>query len=92
MCELTDCPDELHLDARVLQSLAILWSNRYGALDRLAVHVQGDALAAALVELDIDSLAFIEVLEDDVDVDGGGEEEGSHRCVAARGCAESSSR
>jgi hypothetical protein len=63
----------------MLQSLAILWSNRYGALDRLAVHVQGDALAAALVELDIDSLALIEVLENDVDVDGGGEEEGSHR-------------
>jgi hypothetical protein len=69
----------LHLDACVLQSLAILWSNCYGTLDRLAVHVQGDALAAALVELDIDSLALIEVLENDVNVDGGGEEQGSHR-------------
>jgi hypothetical protein len=63
----------------VLQSLAIFGSNRYSALDRLAVHVQGDALAAALVELDIDGLALIEVFKDDVDVDGGGEEQGSHR-------------
>jgi hypothetical protein len=69
----------LHLDACVLQSLAILWSNRYGALDRLAVHVQGDALPAALVKLDINSLALIEVVKNDVDVDGGGEEQGSHR-------------
>lgn len=62
----------------MLQSLAILWSNRYSALNRLAVHVQRDTLAAALVELDIDGLALIEVFEDDVDVDGGGEEQGSH--------------
>lgn len=63
----------------MLQSFAILWSNRHGALDRLAVHVQRDALAAALVELDIDSLTLVEVLENDIDVDGGGEEQGCHR-------------
>jgi hypothetical protein len=63
----------------VLQSLAILRSDRHGALDGLPVHVQGNALAAALVELDIDGLALIKVIEDDVDIDRGGEEEGRHR-------------
>jgi hypothetical protein len=63
----------------VLQSLAILRSDRHGALHGLTVHEQGDPLAAVLVELDIDGLAVIKVVENDVDIDRGGEEEGGHR-------------
>lgn len=50
----TNCANELHLDACVLQTFAILWPDRHCALDGLPVHVQGDPLAAAFVELDID--------------------------------------
>lgn len=63
----------------MLQSLAIFRPDRHGALDGLPVHVQGNPLTAALVELDIDGLAVIEIIEDNVDIDGGGEEEGRHR-------------
>jgi hypothetical protein len=59
----------------MLQPLAILWSDCHGTLYGLAVHVQRDPLAAALVELDVDGLALIEVFKDDIDVDRGREEE-----------------
>jgi hypothetical protein len=78
----TNCADELHLDARVLEALAILGPHRDLALDRLAIEVQRDLLFAVLVELDVDGGAVVEVLEDDVDVDGGGEEVGH----GERGC------
>lgn len=63
----------------MLQSLAIFRSDRHGTLDGLSVHEQGYPLAAVLVELDIDGLAIIQVIEDDIDIDRGGEEEGRHR-------------
>lgn len=63
----------------MFQSLAILRSDSHSTLDGLAVHVQRDPLAAALVELDVDGLALIEIFEDHVNVDRCGEEEGSHR-------------
>lgn len=63
----------------MFQSLAILRSDGHSTLDGLAIHVQRDPLAAALVELDVYGLALIEVFEDHVDVDRCGEEEGSHR-------------
>jgi len=69
----------LYFDARVLQSLAILRSDRHSALDGLPVHVQGNPLTATLVELDIDGLAVVKVIENDVNIDRGGEEEGRHR-------------
>jgi hypothetical protein len=72
----TNGANELDLDACVLEALAILGSHRDLALDRLAVEVQGDLFLARLVELDVDGGAVIEVLEDNVDVDGGGEEVG----------------
>ena len=59
----------------MFQSLAILRSDGHSTLDGLAIHVQRDPLAAALVELDVNGLALIEVFEDHVDIDGGGEEE-----------------
>jgi hypothetical protein len=46
----------------MLQSLAILGSDRHRTLDGLPIHVQGDPLTAALVELDIYCLAIIEVV------------------------------
>lgn len=72
----TNRADELHLDARVLQALAILGPYRDLALDRLAIQIQRHLLLAVLVELHIDRLALVEVLEDDVDVDGDAEEVG----------------
>jgi hypothetical protein len=73
---LTDGADELHLDARVLQPLAILGPHGDGAADGLAVHVQRHLFAAALVLLDVDHGAVVAVGEDDVDVDRGREEHG----------------
>lgn len=49
----TNGADELHLDARVLEPLAVLWPYRYRALDRLSVHIQRCLLAPVLVQLDI---------------------------------------
>lgn len=66
--------DELDLDAGVLQSLAVLWPDCDGALDRLAVHVQRGLLAAVLVQLHVDHCALVGILQDDVDVDGRREE------------------
>jgi hypothetical protein len=60
----------------VLQPLAILGPDRDLALDRLAVQIQRHLLFAALVELDVDGGAVVEVLEHYVDIDGGGEEVG----------------
>jgi hypothetical protein len=60
----------------VLEALAILGPHGDLALDRLAIEVQRHLLLAVLVELDVDGGAVVEVLEDDVDVDGGGEEVG----------------
>lgn len=74
----TNCANKLHLDSRVLQALAIFGSDSHGTLHGLAVHVQGNPLSAALVELDIDRLASVQIIKDNVDIDGGGEEEGSH--------------
>lgn len=71
-----DGADELHLDARVLEALAVLGADRHGALDGLAVHVEGGLFAAVLVELDVDHGPVVGIFEDDVDVDGGGEEVG----------------
>lgn len=78
MVQRTNRANKLHLDPRMFESLAILRSDGHGTLDGLAVHVQRDPLAAALVELDVDGLALIEVFEDHIDVDRCGEEEGSH--------------
>jgi hypothetical protein len=72
----TDGANELDLDARVLKALAILGSHRDLALDRLAIEVQRDLFFAGLVELDVNGGAVVEVLEDDVNIDGGGEEVG----------------
>ena len=66
--------DELHLDAGMLQPLAILGSHGDGALDRLAVPVQGRLFATVLVELDIDHGPVVCVLENDVDIDRSREE------------------
>jgi hypothetical protein len=72
----TDGANELDLDARVLEALAILGPDGDLALDRLAIEVERDLLFAVLIELDVDGGAVIEVLEDNVDVDRGGEEVG----------------
>ncbi|KAL8303673.1 hypothetical protein RB597_004906 [Gaeumannomyces tritici] len=64
-----DGADELHLDARVLQPLAVLGPHRHGALDRLAVHVERRLLAPVLVQLDVHHGPLVAVLEDDVDID-----------------------
>lgn len=58
----------------MLHPLAILGPDSHGALDRLPVHKQGRLLTSVLVELDVDHGPIIRVLEDDVDVDGVGEE------------------
>lgn len=65
---------ELHLDAGVFEAFAILGADGDGALDGLAVHVEGGLFAAVLVELDVDHGAVVGIFEDDVDVHGGGEE------------------
>lgn len=70
----TNCPNELHFYPRVLQSLAIFGSNGDCALHRLAIHVQRDLFFPVLVEFNIDHSPLIGVLQDDVDVDRGGEE------------------
>ena len=72
----TNCPNELHFDARVLQPLSILGPDGNLTLDRLAIQIQRDLLLAVLVKLHIDRLALVGFLEDDVDVYGGGEEVG----------------
>jgi hypothetical protein len=72
----TNRPNELHFDACVLQSLAILGSDCDLSLDRLAIEVQWHFLFAVLIELDIDGRAVVQVLEDNVDVDWCGEEVG----------------
>lgn len=71
---LTYCADELHLDAGVLEALAILGPYCDGALDRLAVHIQGRLLPPIFVELDVDHGALVGILEDDINVDGCREE------------------
>jgi hypothetical protein len=70
----TNGTDELHLDARVFQPLAILGSYRDLALDRFAIQIQRHLFFAVLVQLHIHGRAVVEVLEHNVDVDGGGEE------------------
>ena len=74
----------------MLQPLAILGPHGYLSLDRLAVEVQRHLFLAVLVQLDLDGGAVIEVFEDDVDVDGGGEEvrhgwEGGEKCACLVG-------
>ena len=66
--------DELDLDARVFQSLAILWPHCDCTLDRFTIHVQRGLLAAVLVQLHVDHCALVGILQDDVDVDGRREE------------------
>ena len=58
----------------MLEALAIFGADGDLALDRLAIEVEGDLFLAVLVELDVDGGAVVEVLEDNVDVDRGGEE------------------
>lgn len=55
----------------MLEAFAVLGPHGDGALDRLAIHVQGRLFTAVLVELDVDHGAVVGLVEDDVDVDGG---------------------
>jgi hypothetical protein len=66
--------DELHLDASVLQSLAILWSDCHLSRYRLSIHIQGRFLAAVLVELDVHHLPVVRLIQDNVDIDRSREE------------------
>ena len=75
---LTYGADEFHLDARVFEALAIFRTHSHGSLDGFAVSVEEDLFALVLVELHVDRRSVVGVFEDDVDVDGGGEEVG-HR-------------
>lgn len=58
----------------MLQALPVLRPDSNCALDGLAIHVQRCLFAAVFVELDVDHLPVVGIVEDDVDVDGGGEE------------------
>lgn len=73
MCH-TYCADELDLDAGMFEAFAVLRADGDGALDGLAIHVEGRLLAPVLVQLDVDHGPVVSVLEDNVDVDGGREE------------------
>jgi len=71
----TNRANELHLDARVLQALAILRSDRNSSLHCLAVGIQRAFLLPVLIELDVDHLPLIVgIVEADIDIEGGGEE------------------
>lgn len=71
----TYCSNELHLDARVLQALAILGPDGNSSLHRLSVRIQRAFLFSVLVELDVDHLPLvIGIIETDIDIEGGGEE------------------
>lgn len=58
----------------MLQALPVLGPDCNCALDGLAIHVQRGLFAAVFVEFDVDHLPVVGIVEDDVDVDGGGEE------------------
>lgn len=67
-----DRADELHLDASVLEALAVFRPDRDCAFDGFAVQVQWCFLASVLVQLDVYGWSLVRVFEDDVDVDRGG--------------------
>ena len=69
-------PDELHLDARVLEPLVVFRPYRDRPFDRLSIRVERCLLDPVLVELHVDRGPIVGVLEDDVDVHGSGEEVG----------------
>ena len=54
----------------MLESLAIFGPDGYSALDRLAIGVQWGLFDAVLVEFNVDRGPIVEVLKNDVDVDG----------------------
>lgn len=76
--EHTDQADKLDFDPSVLQSPSIFGSNRHGTFHRFPIEVQGRLFPPILVELDINGLTAVGVLKDDIDIDGGGEEERGH--------------
>jgi hypothetical protein len=89
MAHLTDRANELNLDTRVLEALAIFGTDSDSSLHRLAIHVQRHLLAAVLVLLDIDHCPVIGILKHDVDVDRGREREERHGGVGCRQLAAS---
>lgn len=76
--EHTNQTDKLNFDPSVLQSPSILGSNRHGTFHRFPIEVQRCLFPPILVELDINSLTAVGVLQDDIDIDWGGEEERGH--------------
>jgi hypothetical protein len=62
----------------MFQALPVFWSDCDGPLYRLTVEVERCFFSPVFVELDVDCLAVIGIFQDDVDVHGGGEEEGRH--------------
>lgn len=53
----------------MLESPSILGSNRDGPFDGFTIHVEWCLFPPVLVQLDIDGLAIVRILENDVDVD-----------------------
>lgn len=76
LCACTNRANKLYLDPCVLQSLAIFGSNRDRSSDRLPIHVQWCFLPSILLQLQVHHCFFIAVFQDNVDIDGGGEEVG----------------
>lgn len=72
----TNSANELYFDPCVLQSLAILGSNRDSSPDRFPVHVQWCLFPSILLQLHVHHRFFIAILQDDVDIDRSGEEVG----------------
>lgn len=71
----TYCPNELHLDPRMLQTLSILWPNGDSPLYRFSIRIKWTFFPSVLVELHIHHLPFfIKVLQPDVDIQRGREE------------------
>lgn len=74
----TYCAHELHLDARVLQPLAIFGSDSHGSSHTLAIEVEGRLFPPVLVELHVYRLPVVGVLENNVDVQRRAEREERH--------------
>ena len=78
---------ELHLDAGVLQPLAIFRTDGDCALDSLAIEVERAFLSPGFVELDVYRRSLIGVLQDNVNVQGRREGEQGHDGINRVGVA-----
>ena len=71
---LTYRANELDFDTRVFQPLAILRSDCDATFDRFTVHVKGCLVPSILFQLEINHLSVVGFIEDDIDIQWGGEE------------------